>query len=413
MSEDTNLDYKIFDADNHYYESADAFTRYADEKTKKFVRWVEAGKRKYLLFGNEMNPTIQNPTFHKVSKPGAMHENFVNAAAGDREAFRKDSGLAGGAEQESKTFFDRDTEPLRAEYQDRKARLAVMDDQGVERTFMFPTIGAAVPPHVEKEPGLVYPVWRAFNDWLQDDWGYNSDNRIYSFPIIAMNDPQEARKELQRVLDMGAIGITVRPGPVEGRSPADPYFDPFWDLANESEVLIGYHVQYTRHHEPFHAHWYRSPDVDRSYFANLERAMYPLERPMFDTAIALIFGNLFGRFPKLRMLSVENGAIWVPYLLHTLDHTDMMTDRKINVFGQDLPDLPSNIFKKHFWVAPFPEEDIPGLSDYIGIDRTLMGSDWPHPEGNRTPAGFVKGIKEMSDTDVRKIMRDNAMSLVA
>jgi hypothetical protein len=43
-------------------------------------------------------------------------------------------------------------------------------------------------------------------------------------------------------------------------------------------------------------------------------------RPMLETALALVLGNLFGRFPNVRVASVELGSAWVDYCLYTLDH---------------------------------------------------------------------------------------------
>ncbi len=65
---------EIFDADQHYYEAEDCFTRYASQrmKTEKFIRWVtEAdGKRKRLFAGGREANVIGNPTFDPITAPG-------------------------------------------------------------------------------------------------------------------------------------------------------------------------------------------------------------------------------------------------------------------------------------------------------------------------------------------------------
>jgi hypothetical protein len=40
------VEYRLFDADNHYYEAEDAFTRHGDDEVRRFVRWVSEGKRR-------------------------------------------------------------------------------------------------------------------------------------------------------------------------------------------------------------------------------------------------------------------------------------------------------------------------------------------------------------------------------
>jgi predicted TIM-barrel fold metal-dependent hydrolase len=103
----------------------------------------------------------------------------------------------------------------------------------------------------------------------------------------------------------------------------------------------------------------------------------------------------------------------VPYFLHSLDHAGGMLDRRIEAFGQTLDVKPSEVFKEKVWVSPFPEEDVVGLARLIGADHVLMGSDWPHPEGNHVPEEYLECILELDDKSQRQIMRDNALDLIA
>jgi predicted TIM-barrel fold metal-dependent hydrolase len=77
-----------------------------------------------------------------------------------------------------------------------------------------------------------------------------------------------------------------------------------------------------------------------------------------------------------------------------------------------LDERPSDIFKKHIWVSPFPEEDVVRLVDTIGSDRVLFGSDWPHLEGTPEPIDYVASIEKLDDASLRRIMRDNALGLI-
>ncbi len=47
-------------------------------------------------------------------------------------------------------------------------------------------------------------------------------------------------------------------------------------------------------------------------------------------------------------------------------------DRHIEASGVTVDDLPSDVFKEHVWVSPFPEEDVLGLVNRIGADRVLL-----------------------------------------
>jgi predicted TIM-barrel fold metal-dependent hydrolase len=115
---------------------------------------------------------------------------------------------------------------------------------------------------------------------------------------------------------------------------------------------------------------------------------------------------VFERFPDLRLASVENGASWIPDLLHRLDDA---ANRNPGFFAQH----PNETFGEHVWVTPFWEDDVRGLIDVFRTDRLLLGSDWPHAEGTRRPLDFVtETLAGLADDDVRQIARDNASELL-
>jgi hypothetical protein len=238
------MDFEMFDADNHYYEAEDAFLRHADEKVKKHVRWVSEGKRRYLLFGDRLPSAIQNATFTPVVKPGSLHLLLKELEAGGRP----NAGI-GGTRPEGGSMTEmagmsrtRELVPISPAYRDRETRLMTMDEQGVERNFLFPTLGQSCETMVSDEPDMLFRCFRAFNDWVNDDWGFNYEDRIYAPPVVPMMEIGGALKELQRVIDLGTKAVVLRSGPVYGRSPADPYFDPFWSLINDSGTLVLFHA---------------------------------------------------------------------------------------------------------------------------------------------------------------------------
>ena len=147
----------------------------------------------------------------------------------------------------------------------------------------------------------------------------------------------------------------------------------------------------------FAAMWQRNGIGDPAYDNNLELALNHL-RPMLETCLALVLGNLFGRFPDLRVASVELGSAWVDFCLYTLDHSGGLLGRHVEAYGVTVDDLPSDIFKEHVWVSPFPEDDIGRLVDAIGADRVLLGSDWPHLEGTPGPSTTCRSSASSTPT---------------
>ena len=64
------------------------------------------------------------------------------------------------------------------------------------------------------------------------------------------------------------------------------------------------------------------------------------------------------------------------------------------------------------WLSPFHEDDVKSLADLVGAENLIMGSDWPHAEGMRTPTDYARELQELEEAEIQTIMRDNGLSLI-
>jgi Amidohydrolase/Acyl-CoA dehydrogenase, N-terminal domain len=115
--------------------------------------------------------------------------------------------------------------------------------------------------------------------------------------------------------------------------------------------------------------------------------------------------------PMLKVASVENGSLWVPYVTKAMDKMKGM-GRNGPWPGGRVDGRPSEIFQQHVYVSPYHEEDIPALMDLIGPHRVLFGSDYPHPEGLAQPGEYAELIASRPADEIRLVMHDNAARLV-
>ena len=191
----SELPYAAFDADNHYYEALDAFTRHVDPKMQpRCVQWCEINGRKYHVVGGIVSHAVVNPTFDPVAKAGAMHDWF-----------------RGNPEGRSPVDFLRERERIRPEYRDRDARIAAMDEHGLEAVWMFPTLGMVYEELLTHDPEAIGLMFRAFNRWLEEDWGFAYEGRIFASPYISLADLDMAVAELEWAIDRGAHHVVMRP----------------------------------------------------------------------------------------------------------------------------------------------------------------------------------------------------------
>jgi predicted TIM-barrel fold metal-dependent hydrolase len=394
-----DLPFRAFDADNHYYEAEDAFTRHIDPRmAKRCMQWAEVAGKRRLLVGGKINKFIPNPTFDPIAHPGSLEDYFRG---------RNTAGL------DLKTMFG-ELDPLgqHPEYRDRDARVALLDDQGMDGALLFPTLGVGMQEALKKDVPALHAAFEAFNRWLDDDWGFcRGDGRLYAAPMLTLADPDRAAAEAIRVIEAGARILVTIPGPVPDGdgyvSPGHPKLDPFWAVLNEAGVPLAFHAglsgvsQYGRL-------W--GTGEARGQFEGFKHSTFPIvafqDLGISQTLAALICHGVFERFPNLRVASIENGAMWVPDLVRNLrDGYGKMP----MVFDTH----PVDQLKQHVWIAPYYEDDMQLLKDLVGVDRLLFGSDFPHAEGLPEPTDFVKDIPGFSDDEVRAVMRDNVLDLIA
>lgn len=385
--------FRGFDADHHYYEAEDAFTRHMDRKlAKSAVQWAVIDGKRRLLVNGRVHKFIPNPTFDPVAKPGSLDEYFRG---------KNPEG------KDMRALFG-DLEPIRREYRDRDARVAKLDEQGLEAAFLFPTQGVGLEQAMRHSAEITHATLEAFNRWLREDWGFAYQNRLFAAPMLSLMDLDRAVRELEWALAAGARVIHVRPAPVPqpggSCSPADPRFDPFWARVAEAGVTVAFHAGDSGYGHYANAWENRSGSMEafKGYaFGQITQA----GRAIYDTFASLIVHGLFRRHPRVRVASIENGSEWVPGLLKKL----------AKAYGQmpwEFAEDPVETFRRHCFVAPYYEDDIRDLTDRIGASQVLMGSDWPHAEGIADPMRFVDDLPGFAPDEVRRIMRDNARALV-
>jgi predicted TIM-barrel fold metal-dependent hydrolase len=386
------LDYRLFDADEHYYEPEDALTRHLDRKYRHAVRWVDMDGRRSLLIGGKLLQLIPNPTYDPVGRPGSLNRYF----------------RAQNAEGRSLKEILGEPQPIQPEYRDRDARVKVLDEQGVEFAWVLPSLGLGVEEMLKDDHEGLPAVARAYNEWLDDDWGYDRDGRIQTAPLLPLGDPDAAEAELRRVIERGARLVVMRAAPVASvagpRSLGDPAHDRVWALAAEAGVVVAFHAAddgYT----------YAGDWGENSRYTGLKQSAFAevlsihSERPIFDAMAAMVCHGVYDRHPDLKVATVELGSGWVPYLMRRFR---IAFGKQPQTFSRD----PVETFRKHVWVAPFYEDDFVELADLIGLEHVLLGSDWPHPEGIARPIDYLADVSDFSPEGQRRILRENLRELV-
>lgn len=383
------LGYPVFDVDNHMYETPAALTRHIDPQFKGVIDYVEVNGRTKIAVKGKVSEYIPNPTFEKVAAPGAQAEYFKSGNP-DGKSRREIMGKAIASPPA---------------YREPGPRLELMDEQGLDRALMWPTLASLVEERLRDDPEAIHAVVSALNRWMYEQWTFDFEGRIFATPVITLPILDKALAELDWVLERGAKIILVRPAPVPGlngmRSFALPEFDPFWERVQAADIVVGMHSSdsgYQRYMNDWEGVVDEfQPFVGQTGFGAI---VGHSSRAIIDTAASAIGHGMCSRFPKLKIALVENGSGWVRGLLEAMEYAYTMAP---NAFDEH----PVEVFKRNIYVHPFHEEDPRGLADLVGVDHVLFGSDYPHPEGIADPITFVDDLVGFDQAEIAKIMGGN------
>ena len=247
------------------------------------------------------------------------------------------------------------------EYQNRDARVAVLDKQNIETVFMLPTFACGVEEALKHDVEATMASLHAFNLWLDEDWGFDRpDHRIIAAPIISLADPDKAVEEVEFVLARGAKLVLVRPAPVPGvvkpRSLGDPAARPgvgrVWPRP-------GFRSASTC---PTAATWTIAGMWGGKATFEGFGGRDPLDqillddRAIHDTMASMIVHGVFTRHPKLKVVSIENGSYFVYRLIKRLK-------KAANSHPKLFPEDPVEQLRNNVWIAPYYEDDVPELAD--------------------------------------------------
>ena len=385
-------DFPVFDADNHLYETRDAFTRYLPKAYQSAIQYVEVRGRTKIAVRGTISEYIPNPTFEVVARPGAQEDYFRNG------------------NPEGKSYREIIGEPMRSipAFHEPGPRIELMNELGVDRTLMFPTLASLLEERMRDDPELTHVIIHSLNQWMDEEWSFNYQDRIFTTPVITLPIVEEAVEELRWVIERGAKAILIRPAPVPGfrgsRSFGFPEFDPFWQACVDADILVTMHSSdsgYSR----YQGDW-TGPSEMLPFKPDPFRYITMGNRPAEDSMTALVCGGVFSRFPQLRVAVIESGGDWVAPLM---EHFSDAYRKMPHGFDED----PVVAFKRNVFISPFHEDNLQRLIDVIGVDHVLFGSDYPHPEGLAEPVSYLDHLPgDLSDEDVAAIMGGNLAQLM-
>ncbi|MET0150845.1 MAG: amidohydrolase family protein, partial [Acidimicrobiales bacterium] len=266
------LNFPVFDADNHLYETQDSFTRHLPDRYRGAIDYVDVRGRTKIVVRGQISEYIPNPTFEVVARPGAQEEYF---RVGNPEG---------------KSYRELVGEPMRSipAFREPAPRIELMDELGIDRALMFPTLASLLEERMRDDADLIHAVVHSLNEWLYEQWSFDYENRIFTTPVITLPIVEKAIEELEWAVERGAKTVLVRPAPVPGyngsRSFGVEEFDPVMQAVVEAHKHVSKHASdsgYSR----YQADW-TGPQEMLPFRPNAFRMMTMGKRPIEDAMSA-------------------------------------------------------------------------------------------------------------------------------
>jgi uncharacterized protein len=317
----------IISADSHVFEPADLWGTRLDKKFRQCAPEVIVEDGRLFLTAPGGIKAIVSP-FSAVGKKGAELQEH----------------MAGGFDTVRRGGWD----PL--------VRLKDQDTDGVAAEILYTSHAMALFGLQDAE--LQMACFRAFNEWLAE-FCSASPRRLLGIGLISVTDPRAGVAELERCIKIGLTSGMISNDPV---TPYDDHvYDPLWRAACELNVPLSMHsITGGKPRDMTGGVFKTAPMLD--FIHDSQR-----------TFAIMLQSDLFERFPKLRVVSVENDIGWIPYFLHMLDK-----NYEIGFSRQGAPRKPSEYAREHLWATFQDDPNGVALWKNFGENNFMWASDFPH-----------------------------------
>ncbi|MEC7488677.1 MAG: amidohydrolase family protein [Pseudomonadota bacterium] len=278
-------------------------------------------------------------------------------------------------------------------------RIKVLDKEKISLAVLYPSAALTAG---YMEPKFSQAIMRAYNNWMANWCSACPDRLKFAAPII-LYDTKEAIHEASRAVgDLGAVAITVRPNPSEGKRLDHPDREPFYAAVEELGVPLVVHES-TGDPSTAGGERYGGMMVPESYLYH-HMISHPFEQMM--AMMALICSGILERHPKLKVGFFEAGCSWVPYWIARLD--DHFEHPKLGHYMAGAKHLPSEYFERQCVVTCDPgDPTIPLAVQALGAHKVLFATDYPHFDSGGGAVQSFLDVADVSPDDQTRILRDN------
>jgi predicted TIM-barrel fold metal-dependent hydrolase len=288
---------------------------------------------------------------------------------------------------------------------DGVARVADQNRDGIGGEIIYPSMGMILCSHPDAE--YKKACMDAYNRWLQEFQSAAPD-RLFGLGQIAIRSVEEAVAEVQQMHKMGFRGLMMPGDPCTDFDYDDEAFDPLWEVASSLGMPLCFHILTSKSDAKT---FIGGPTHRGKTKANYHHGII---RANQDIIGMFIWGGIFERFPKLKLVCAEGDAGWAPHFMYRLDHfwhRHRFYDE--DAWISSLPRTPSDYFRENVYLT-FQDDFVAfNTAELMNEKHLMLANDFPHPDSTWpwSQQLLTMHTKDLPAARKRAILRDNVIEL--
>ena len=369
---------RVIDADGHVEENLETFSDKYLEPGFRSLRPRVTGidGLAYWVIDEQLYPRRVGPGCHNLGTPTNYEGKLAAHSAGKTDSIES------------------------MELTDLGARVKAMDEEDIAVQVIYTTLFLAYP--LTSNVALASALCSSYNRWLGDR--LSDHQRLKWSAVVNLDDVPRSALEVREAKKLGAVAVMVL-GTAGDDMLDHPRLFPFYEALVEENLALGVHVGWS------------CPAVNNLYSHIYPSGVIAFHIPLLMAFTALASGGVMDRFPALRVVFLEAGCQWVPFILERMHHRYKNQGSSLKKFlPQTAPiqKLPVMDYIKRgniYFSTEVEDEILPNVLNLVGETQVIFGSDMPHGDRERCAARMLQQRDDISDSAKVGILEANPAQL--
>lgn len=385
----------VLDGDSHWYEPPTMWADYSTHKNKDLtvsIRHDDLGYPWVYLGDKQLNL----PAFYAEPTAGKDFSIIGEAAQ------RRRAGLPS-----QRAYLD-----IPDDYWKVGARLESLDKWGIDEQVVYPQWGFMMDFRMSAETEALQLNLEAWNRYAAE-LKVEGKGRLHPVGHVRFTSDLGWLKSQLEILSKAGIRMAMTvPGLVDGKRASDTDNDAMWKLFLDYGVTPTWHIGQEMTRMWGNLEVWTDNDPNDGIFMMVTA---PVVRSSVELALSdLVMNGVFQRFPDLKLITSEIGALWFPGLCKRLDVLNAANTQVAGrPFNQSLTKDPSGYLREAVhMVCSFPD-DLTGTEMVEMAPNVAFGGDYPHPEGLAQPFGtYADTVGPVPDDIATAVYGGNMAALI-